>query len=109
MDWWETVVVAPRSPELMVVTAAAHGHVDDLRLLIAAKANVNRRWKNAYPPLYFPCRDGHAEVVGMLVDARADCNNIDNKGTTAIDVARRQGRLQVVEVLQQRIRIREST
>ena len=107
MEYWK-IEDTPRHPELMVVTAAAHGHIDDLRLLIAAKANVNRRWKNAYPPLYFPCREGHAEVAGMLVDAGADYNNVDNLGTAAMDLARRLGHLQVVEILQQRIRIRES-
>ena len=81
--------------------AAGGNHPEAVKILIAAKADVNARDSNGHTPLQGCSRsDTHAEVVKLLIAAGADVNARDDTGTTAIEVASMsEGAVKVVNML----------
>ena len=65
--------------KLMVVTAAEHGHVDDLRLLIAAKANI-KETVSGRSATQWAVQNGHAAAIDVLLRAKASVNCVNVKG-----------------------------
>ena len=49
--------------------------------------------------LIYAARDGHTEVVKLLIDNGADLNHKNNGGVTALRTAAREGRTEVVKLL----------
>ena len=113
----------------MVVTAAEYGYVEDLRLLIDAKADIEETatgdgWNS---PIVCAARNGHAHAVECLASAKADLNNsrvllhatkneqtnvlevlvaakvdvdqINGKGETALCIAAARGNINAVKLL----------
>ena len=78
-----------------------------LGLLIAAKADLDRRKNDGVSPLCMASYNGHAEVAGMMVDAGANYTNTDSAGKSAVYWAKRRGHSEVVNVLLERIKVRE--
>jgi ankyrin repeat protein len=54
--------------------AAAEGHVEAVRVLLAAGAEINARSKVGFTPLLFAVREGRAEVVKALLKGGASPN-----------------------------------
>ena len=64
--------------------ASEHGHLDAVKMLIKARADVNRpRADNGATPLHWAVMHGHSRVVCQLLEARADQDKktTDNKLT----------------------------
>ncbi|MGY1622184.1 ankyrin repeat domain-containing protein [Geodermatophilus sp. SYSU D00965] len=73
--------------------AAGRGHLELVRLLLAAGADVNRRdpdsGRSALHVAIASATDGDApEVVRVLLDAGADVNATTNDGASALDISR---------------------
>ena len=66
--------------------AAYHGHVECLKELIAARADINRQDDEGRTPLINAAYHGHVECLKELIAARADINRKDNEGQTALIV-----------------------
>jgi ankyrin repeat protein len=57
-----------------LIRASCNGHVDIVRLLVDAKAQVNRQTEDGATPLYVASQNGHSEVVNILIRNGADIN-----------------------------------
>ena len=55
--------------------ACEHGHIDVVKLLIEAGADINQaRTDNGAPPLFMTCQKGHIDTARLLIEAGADIN-----------------------------------
>jgi ankyrin repeat protein len=61
-------------PSTALTVAAERGDAAQVKRLITAGADVNEKDKAGYTALMWAARNGHTEVAGLLVEARADMN-----------------------------------
>lgn len=79
--------------------AASYGHLEVLKLLLDAKAEVATQDNYGRTALHRAAWKGHSEVVKLLLDAKADVNTPDNDGWTALHQAAWNGHSGVVKLL----------
>ena len=82
--------------------AAKNGHVECLRTLIEAKANVNLQDKKGKSALHAAAKNGHVECLRTLIDSGADPKILDSEGQTALDLATKFKKEDVVRFLRER-------
>ncbi len=69
--------------------AASGNHPEAVKILLAAKADVNAQNKrNGASALHIAADTGNHEVVKMLIEAKADVNLKDLEGRTPLSVTR---------------------
>lgn len=84
----------------LLQTAAKYGASDVCKLLLAQRADINAIDGSRTTPLMSCVAGGdHAETVSMLLDARADASMEAYDDSTALKLAERLSRKQVVSVL----------
>jgi ankyrin repeat protein len=76
-----------------------NGHLDVVRALITAKADVNEKAANGFTALNLASETGHLEVVRALVAAKADVNANQTDGETALSLATKGGFAEIVQLL----------
>jgi ankyrin repeat protein len=81
-----------------LLVASERGHLDVVRALIAAGADVNANVVIGWKPLQVASADGNLGMVTALIAAGADVN-ADIDGDTPLQVASEQGHLGVVAAL----------
>jgi len=64
--------------------AAAHGDVDQVKLLISNGADVNAKAEKEMTPLHYAAKAGKMEMVQLLIKAGADVNAKDQNGLTPL-------------------------
>jgi ankyrin repeat protein len=74
-----------------VITAAASGDTETMRRLLAANPGLSRAGYFYTPPIHFAVREGHAEIVQMLLDSGADQEWNGHYGLSLIEMARERG------------------
>jgi ankyrin repeat protein len=79
--------------------AACHGHVEVLRLLVLAKADVNQDCSSAYNPLQLASAVGQTDVVRYLLSVKACPRRANGYGRTPVELAARHGHPAVLRVL----------
>jgi uncharacterized protein len=84
--------------------AATGGHVAVLRLLLDKHAYIDASSPNESTPLMMAAMYGNPDAVKVLLEAGADSTIKNSLGLTAIDFARRGGRLDSVELIAAHIR-----
>ena len=57
-----------------LMIAARNGHVEVVRMLAEAQANVDQPTDKGATPLFVAAKEGHVEVARLLVDSGADIN-----------------------------------
>ena len=67
--------------------AAGKGHVDIVRMLLDANANVNKPRKDGTTALHYAAAGGHLDVVKLLLQRGAQALHCRNDGKTATDLA----------------------
>jgi hypothetical protein len=67
--------------------AVTMGHRDVAELLIERGAAVEARAADGHTPLHMAAREGDAQMVQCLLEARANPNSTNNAGQTAVDLA----------------------
>jgi ankyrin repeat protein len=83
----------------LIALAARGGSADDVRLLVAAGADVGAVAEVGRSAMYWAARQGHAGVVEALARAGADCNQTNTGGKTPLWTGSCDGHLKCVEVL----------
>ncbi|CAE6965473.1 ANKRD17 [Symbiodinium sp. CCMP2456] len=81
-----------------LVDACKLGHVGVVRVLVEAEADTNIVVLDTTPLMCASIR-GHTEVVQCLVDARAQLDWVNGKGSTALTRASALGRIEVAHLL----------
>ena len=79
--------------------AALYGHVDCIRLLLAAGADVNFRSAGNKDALMGAAMGGHIACVTLLLAAGADTSVVNDFGETALDLASKGGFTDCVEAI----------
>jgi ankyrin repeat protein len=84
----------------ILVTAAADGRSEqEIRLLLAASANVNDRVEGSITPVFAAAQYGHAHTIKALFEARADLTIPNREGQLPVWIAARNGHLKCVKAL----------
>ena len=78
------------------VLASQDGHQKPIELL---HPNINNQEKDGWTALMLASRNGHFQVVELLLKEHADINTQKEDGWTALMLASRYGHFQVVELL----------
>lgn len=83
-----------------LVRAAAHGHIQIVRMLLDAGANIHGSEGSYYSPLQEAANGGYSEIVKMLIKAGADVNESrDISLDTSLHLALRHGDLETIKAL----------
>ncbi|RSL45995.1 hypothetical protein CEP53_010521 [Fusarium sp. AF-6] len=82
--------------ETPLMYAARLGHVDQVKALVDAGADVNVKRKNGSSALSIAA---NAEIVDLLIRAGADVHATDRKDTTALHLATGKDKAEIVEKL----------
>jgi hypothetical protein len=83
-----------------IIVAAAAGDAPTLRRLLDGDPTLSRRGYFYTPPIHFAVREGHAEIVQMLLDAGADSEWNGYYGDSLIGMARERGHDAVAATLE---------
>src|SRR5438876_5725139 len=86
-----------------VITAASLGDAASMRRLLAGNPSRSRDGYFYTPAIHFAAREGHIEVVQILLDAGADPEWNGHYGLSLIEMARERGH-EAVAVLLERTR-----
>jgi ankyrin repeat protein len=87
-DVWETI------------TAAANGDAAPMRRLLDRDPGLSQRGYFYTPPIHFAVREGHAEIVQMLLDSGADSEWNGHYGDSLIAMAKERHHHAVVPILE---------
>jgi hypothetical protein len=67
-------------PQRCLVAAARRGHVETIRALVAANAEVDHADNDGWTALYSAAQEGHVEAIQALLTAGAEVNHVVNGG-----------------------------
>jgi ankyrin repeat protein len=79
--------------------AALLGHIEVVKVLLNAKANVNAKNREGRTALHQAAYEGRVEAVKVLLNAEAKVSAEDQHGNTALHEAAWQSHVEVVKVL----------
>ncbi|XP_047412260.1 ankycorbin isoform X2 [Sciurus carolinensis] len=79
--------------------AAAKGHVECLRVMVAHGVDVTAQDTTGHSALHLAAKNGHHECVKKLLQSKCPAEGIDSSGKTALHYAAAQGCLPAVQVL----------
>lgn len=98
----ETGKVTPQNLLLMLIRKLDWHDYEGARYLLAQGIDLGGRWRRASPALHHSLeRDNSLKIIELLLDHGADPNEMDD-GKTAIALAARKGRGDVLEALERR-------
>jgi WD40 repeat protein len=73
--------------DLSLHKAAERGDIDETKLLLAKKKDVNGRDRQGRTPLHLAAMHGRADVTRLLIEANANVNAADDAGKTPLHYA----------------------
>jgi ankyrin repeat protein len=82
-----------------IAFAAEHGHLDFVRFLADAKANLDEEDPYSTGALSLAAEHGHADIVSFLLERKADIEDMDYDRNTALTHAIAAGDLLIVQLL----------
>jgi ankyrin repeat protein len=92
-----------------VLTAANTGDVAAMRSLLAEDPARSQSGYFYTPPIHFAVREGHTEIVQMLLNAGADSEWNGHYGASLIDLAKERDHEDIVKLLEQARAVRGRT
>jgi len=93
---------SPESVYTSVTSAAIHGDIFSMNILLSRGADVKQRSANGWQPLHWAAWNGHEKVVEILLQHNVDVDKPDPiLGKTALHLAAWKGHEKVVEQLLQ--------
>src|SRR5262245_33581521 len=84
-----------------VISAANNGNVDTMRHLLAADPNRSREGYFYTPAIHFAVREGHLDVVRLLLEAGADPEWNGHYGLSLSEMARERDHEAIAILLEQ--------
>jgi len=97
------IEVVPGFPTTYLITAAANGSLDLVKLLLKYKAQVNQLDGFKATALMAAAGKGHKAMVELLLASGADAKAKDDDGKDALAMAKESGNKEVVALLEQKI------
>ena len=82
-----------------IMHAARNGNLKMMKVLIDARADVNKHDSYGWTPVMEAVSGGRFDIVRMLSDAGADINKQSKNGLTAVMWAAKMGNLEIVRFL----------
>ncbi|MDH3638911.1 MAG: ankyrin repeat domain-containing protein [Gammaproteobacteria bacterium] len=82
-----------------LMLAAKDGHLERVKALLTAHADVNSANKNGGTPLMYAALGGNVEIVGMFLDRGAKIDATANNGWSALMIASAKGYTKMVDLL----------
>ncbi len=82
-----------------LMIASKFGDTELVKVLIAAKADVNLSTSSQVTPLFLASIDGFVEIVRLLLEHGAQVDTLTKDGWTALMIACHQGHLEVAQAL----------
>jgi uncharacterized protein len=84
-----------------LMAAATQGHPEVAKLLLAAKADADKKATNlgSFTPLFQAARMGNRDMVDLLLQAKADLNAVDGVGESAFVKAVIAGHIEIAKLL----------
>lgn len=77
-----------------------HGHSEVARLLLAVEGVDPDPNDQGFSPLFIACEQGYVDIVRLLAaEPGVDVDARDEKGDTPLDIAKKNGQEEVVDVL----------
>jgi len=92
-----------------VLTAANSGDAASMRRLLDRDPSLSQKGYFYTPPIHFAVREGHVEIVQMLLAAGADAEWNGHHGTSLINMANERGHHAVAAVLEKARDVRGRT
>lgn len=86
--------------------AASNGHIKTVELLLQYKANPNIKDYKGYTAIMAPSdselpSENHLIIIPMLVNARANLNEMNNNGDTALSIAKKRNLKNIILKLEE--------
>jgi ankyrin repeat protein len=97
------IEVVPGFPTTYLITAAANGSLDLVKLLLKHKAQVNQLDGFKATALMAAAGKGHKAMVELLLASGADAKVKDDEGKDALALAKESGSKEVVALLEHKI------
>jgi ankyrin repeat protein len=85
--------------QTVLTWAAGQGHIETVRILLQAKANVEVKGECGETALTKSVDGGHFEVVKILLEAKADVDVKGFQGITAVMYAAMNGHVEILKLL----------
>lgn len=102
--WWQVArKQASESGWTPLFYAAVRGDVEVAKILLADGANVNWQDVQGWTPLYLTVKNGDKnvkEVITLLIRSGADPNIPDENGCTALHLAKKQKKTDLVQLME---------
>ena len=101
----------PNRRERAIHMAVRNGHVEVVRLLLDSGALIDKPDMDDYRPIHFavnrehltekenPMNEKQMDIAKLLIERGADLNKITNSGDSPLDLAARNGDLEMVKLL----------
>lgn len=98
------IEVVPGFPTTYLITAAAGGHVELVKLLLRHKAQVNQPDGFKGTALMAAAGKGDKALVELLLASGADARAKDDDGKDALALAKEGGRQEIAALLEQKLK-----
>jgi ankyrin repeat protein len=98
------IEVVPGFPTTYLITAAANGSLDLVKLLLKYKAQVNQPDGFKGTALMAAAGKGNQAIVELLLASGADARTKDDDGEDALALAKKSGNPAVVTLLEQKLK-----
>lgn len=90
-----------RERDRQLVDAAAAGDTKQVEALLAGGANIEARARDDWTPLTIAAREGHGDVVQLLLKRAATVNAKEGGGHTALFWATKYNKTAVISLLKE--------
>ncbi|CAE7828581.1 ANK1 [Symbiodinium sp. CCMP2592] len=97
----ENLLQGPQNPNQgsPLFVASEHGHLEVTRLLLEARADMDKAMQSGETPLYIATQNEQLEVVRLLLEANANTDKAEETGETPLYVAALSGQVETVRLL----------
>lgn len=87
--------------KIPLMYAAQNGHMEAVKVLTTAEANLNIQDKEGKTALMYAAENGRLKVAELLLALGADLSIVDKKGQNALDFAQTNGQTEVEKLIKE--------